>query len=291
MPTRSARKKNKHASPLQSLGLGHANKENSPGPATTPLRKSTARKPKTSAQRRRSSAVTSRKVLFETDEDVPPAKELSPTKKATATTTATATAEPASPYSAGMAAYTRKLAGALSSPKPAAHGRPLEGRRGLLALAAVAGAALMAAVFANGGGLTAEQHRALTETAASLQDAIVPFGTRVRVLGPNPYTMAQGEAYDEHGVSVPRSTAERPVSLDVEYSAPLSGKYVSDVGTHFVTYAVSAPHLPDGKQIVRRSVVVADVNECTYDGPVAAFRHACGSRARCRNTVGAYECV
>ena len=71
-------------------------------------------------------------------------------------------------------------------------------------------------------------------------------------------------------------------------SAPLSGAYVAQAGTHTVTYTLTSPH---GRLGAERVVIVKDVDECTYDGDVAMFRHGCGSTARCVNTDGAYACA
>lgn len=43
-------------------------------------------------------------------------------------------------------------------------------------------------------------------------------------------------------------------------------------------------------QTALRNVIVTDVDECTYNGPIEAFRHDCSASARCVNTPGSFEC-
>lgn len=41
---------------------------------------------------------------------------------------------------------------------------------------------------------------------------------------------------------------------------------------------------------VTRTVIVDDVNECTYDGKYNRFRHRCSKYATCHNVIGTYSC-
>lgn len=61
------------------------------------------------------------------------------------------------------------------------------------------------------------------------------------------------------------------------------------VGTFQVEYAVTAPWLVSPLTL-RREVVVQDVDECTYAGPLAAFKHTCSAAQACTNTVGSFTC-
>ena len=69
--------------------------------------------------------------------------------------------------------------------------------------------------------------------------------------------------------------------------------YLEGAGSFEVLYTVEAPYLEGRKPVkLQRSVVVADVDECTYQGDLAQFKHTCGgARPTCRNTVGSFECV
>ena len=129
----------------------------------------------------------------------------------------------------------------------------------------------------------------------------VGFGAHsVTLDGPNPLTLTQGDGYTEHGVSLsPAAVAHVETGLGAapmvsfEYSSPslAFSNSVGEVGTFEVTYSVEAPWLgSEGAVQLSRTVVVQDVNECTYTGPVDALKHTCAEGTTCANTVGSFTC-
>ena len=67
------------------------------------------------------------------------------------------------------------------------------------------------------------------------------------------------------------------------------GDYVEEVGSFTVDYTVTAPWL--GTVTLSREVVVGDVDECAYTGPIARFVAACPEGTACANTEGSYTCT
>mmetsp|Transcript_59297 Transcript_59297/g.134255 ORF Transcript_59297/g.134255 Transcript_59297/m.134255 type:complete len:249 (+) Transcript_59297:608-1354(+) len=120
--------------------------------------------------------------------------------------------------------------------------------------------------------------------------------------GPNPLRLQQGDTYHEPGLVLSKElqahiTSKQLPAPSVSYEYSEAGMAFSDylegAGSFEVLYTVEAPYLEGRKPVkLQRSVVVADVDECTYQGDLAQFKHTCGgARPTCRNTVGSFECV
>ncbi|CAN0159015.1 unnamed protein product, partial [Ectocarpus sp. 13 AM-2016] len=70
------------------------------------------------------------------------------------------------------------------------------------------------------------------------------------------------------------------------------GAYLKKTGEFTVRYVLENRLLDgDGTISKIRKVEVLDVDECTYTGRHAEFRHACSPEAECHNTDGGYECL
>jgi hypothetical protein len=127
----------------------------------------------------------------------------------------------------------------------------------------------------------------------------VPFSAAsITVAGSNPLRLTQGDEYLEPGLSMGLLDAHvkahhlSPPKLSFEYSdaGVAFSDYLAGVGSFEVAYTVDAPWL-ERAVTLRRTVQVADVNECAYAGSVAAFVANCAdSNQTCTNTEGAYEC-
>ena len=88
---------------------------------------------------------------------------------------------------------------------------------------------------------------------------------------------------------------------DAEALMDLSG-FAKDCGTYSITYALATPWIQGRKEATTtRTVVVKDVDECSYGGEDPDYHNHCHFPAKCRNvqcgTAGfgpsdaAYECV
>jgi hypothetical protein len=110
--------------------------------------------------------------------------------------------------------------------------------------------------------------------------------------GPNPITYRQGDTYEEHGLQVSDSQPENFVrKVQIDYSHPF-GAYFRQPGHFEVMYTIQTPWLGADRNITKtRTVIVNDVDECTYTGDVASFHHQCSATARCVNTYGSYDCL
>jgi hypothetical protein len=71
------------------------------------------------------------------------------------------------------------------------------------------------------------------------------------------------------------------------------GPFLSQVGTHVLTYTVPTPWLSPHTTSVTltREVTVTDIDECLYSGNNTAYQAQCVYAAACRNLPGSYECV
>ncbi|CAN0346654.1 unnamed protein product, partial [Laminaria digitata] len=102
----------------------------------------------------------------------------------------------------------------------------------------------------------------------------------------------QGDSYEELGVKVEDvNDDESERKIKIVFSKP-PGAYLKHTGEFTVQYVLENRLLGgDGKISKSRKVKVMDVDECTYDGPHAEFRHSCSKEATCNNTDGGYECL
>ena len=127
-------------------------------------------------------------------------------------------------------------------------------------------------------------------------------GMDLNLDGPNPVTYKQGDTYEEHGLQVSDSQPENFVrKVQIDYSDPF-GAYFRYPGHFDVTYTIQTPWLGSETNISKircddlsllwsllfyecvcscnRKVIVNDIDECSYDGPVTAFHHDCSATAR-----------
>ncbi|CAM9839205.1 unnamed protein product, partial [Ectocarpus sp. 4 AP-2014] len=116
------------------------------------------------------------------------------------------------------------------------------------------------------------------------------------IRGPNPSVYRQARAgggdYEELGVTIDdRNDDESERKIGIQYSTP-PGAYLKNTGEFTVRYVLENRLLEgDGTISKIRKVEVLDVDECTYTGRHAEFRHACSPEAECHNTDGGYECL
>ena len=99
--------------------------------------------------------------------------------------------------------------------------------------------------------------------------------------GPNPVRYRQGDTYEEHGLQVSDSQTENFARrVQIDYSDPF-GAYFQSPGEFEVLYTIETPWLGLETNITKiRSVIVLDVDECTYEGDIATFRHQCSPEAK-----------
>jgi hypothetical protein len=109
--------------------------------------------------------------------------------------------------------------------------------------------------------------------------------------------LKQGDTYMEPGIFIAPDMQSAMIAegkaaptVSFEYSEPrvAFADYVSEISSFNVEYSVSASWLGDIK--LERKVVVQDVDECSYTGNIAAFRHTCTSAETCVNTNGSFKC-
>mmetsp|Transcript_14331 Transcript_14331/g.21228 ORF Transcript_14331/g.21228 Transcript_14331/m.21228 type:complete len:704 (+) Transcript_14331:66-2177(+) len=118
---------------------------------------------------------------------------------------------------------------------------------------------------------------------------------QIELKGPSTVYYKQGDTYKENGVKIiGHDDTSGEGKLRVENSADF-GAYFKNVGTFYVSYTWEAPLDGRGERTelplkARREVIVSDVDECTYKGPVDFLKHKCSPDAICMNTVGSYEC-
>lgn len=117
------------------------------------------------------------------------------------------------------------------------------------------------------------------------------------VIGSNPYRLRQGDDYVEHGAHVVDDNLEktRPRKMIVTFPDRPLGRCVDDIGQYHVNYQLDVDWLSDGDSpppgtTATRTVIVDDVDECSYDGPCEQFIPTCSKDAICHNVVGSYEC-
>jgi len=125
---------------------------------------------------------------------------------------------------------------------------------------------------------------------ATCVDGYVP---EIHINGANPMRLKQGDLYEELGVKVVDKNKQGSKRLiNIDYSDPLLGGPLEAVGTFTVFYALDTPWLPVEHVTKKRMVIVDDIDECAYAGPLADFQHQCltDGTARCHNTVGSYNC-
>jgi len=125
------------------------------------------------------------------------------------------------------------------------------------------------------------------------------FGAHsVSLDGPSPMVLLQGDAYVEHGVALSaKATAHVEAgdgaapTVTFEYSSEglAFSDSVGETGTFEVTYSVDAAWFSEPVKI-KRTVIVRDVDECTYAGPVDALKHNCAEGTTCSNTDGGFAC-
>jgi len=124
--------------------------------------------------------------------------------------------------------------------------------------------------------------RALQGQAASTYSASYVVNTGATAVDINPVKGAVEQS----------SSGNMFRGLYVRYPFP-HGSYLTELGIFSIKYDVSAPWLSPAVTTVSltRTLVVTDVNECTYTGNVPAFVHNCDPLAFCVNTEGSYHCV
>jgi len=103
--------------------------------------------------------------------------------------------------------------------------------------------------------------------------------------------LKQGDTYEELGVTVlDKSKQASKRQINIDYSDPLGGTLLQ-VGEYTVYYSIDTPWLPTEHVTQKRTVIVEDIDECTYTGPLAFLRHSCvDTLGICTNTYGAYTC-
>ncbi len=109
--------------------------------------------------------------------------------------------------------------------------------------------------------------------------------------GPQTLYPQQGDVYEEYGVTVADENKEDGQrTIKIHYSHPF-GPYFKHVGKYRIVYSLEVPWANSlGNVSVIRDVIVADVNECSYAGPIAELHHSCAIEADCYNTYGSYAC-
>ncbi len=109
--------------------------------------------------------------------------------------------------------------------------------------------------------------------------------------GPQTLYLKQGDVYEELGVTVVDENEEDGQrTVKIQYSHPI-GPYFKHVGQYSILYSLEVPWRNVGGNVsVSRDVIVMDVNECSYTGPIAEFHHNCIAGADCKNTYGSYTC-
>jgi hypothetical protein len=123
------------------------------------------------------------------------------------------------------------------------------------------------------------------------------FASSVSLKGSSTMYMNQGDTYVEPGVAFAPEIQKAILggnsapSISYEYSKPevAFSDFLTEVGSFQVDYQVSAPWLGEIK--LSREVIVSDVNECTYSGKNALFKHNCAPSQTCQNSVGSFSCV
>mmetsp|Transcript_21024 Transcript_21024/g.67752 ORF Transcript_21024/g.67752 Transcript_21024/m.67752 type:complete len:752 (+) Transcript_21024:86-2341(+) len=123
-----------------------------------------------------------------------------------------------------------------------------------------------------------------------------------QILGANPYRLTQGDHYVEEGAEVvfPVEAPDddvlaksRKLRVTISFPDGPLGRCVEGVGAYRVDYALDDPSLPEEPLLgaKQRTVLLEDVDECSYAGPCPNFVAACASNAKCTNTPGSYECA
>ncbi len=109
--------------------------------------------------------------------------------------------------------------------------------------------------------------------------------------GPQTLYFQQGDVYEEHGVTVVDENEEDGQrTVKIQYSHPI-GPYFKHVGIYSILYSLEVPWLDAGLNfLVKRDVVVTDVDECSYTGPIEELHHNCAAEADCKNSYGSYTC-
>lgn len=124
------------------------------------------------------------------------------------------------------------------------------------------------------------------------------------LVGDNPYRIRQGDDYVELGAEIVDNNLEktRERRMIVSFVDKPLGHCVSEIGEYRVKYELdidwlnpdnngnSTKEVPSSIKAVTRTVVVEDVDECTYTGKHPRFYHRCANASVCVNTIGSYEC-
>ncbi|KAG5192061.1 hypothetical protein JKP88DRAFT_266351 [Tribonema minus] len=108
---------------------------------------------------------------------------------------------------------------------------------------------------------------------------------KILVNGQNPLRLHQGDTYSELGVTVnDENEQDGDRTVKIQYSEPF-GAFFKKAGKYQVVYSLEVPWLPtgDGANTIgepatvtaQRDVYVADIDECTYEGPNDYFMHQC----------------
>ncbi|KAJ8609470.1 hypothetical protein CTAYLR_005457 [Chrysophaeum taylorii] len=117
---------------------------------------------------------------------------------------------------------------------------------------------------------------------------------RMKLRGDHVYKLRQGDDYKEHGAliddpGIPKSLTRR---IKVSYPDGQLGRCVSKIGTFIVNYrlddwVVDSNVTWDSQN---RTVIVSDIDECSYTGTCEQFIPQCVASAECMNEVGSYTC-
>jgi hypothetical protein len=124
----------------------------------------------------------------------------------------------------------------------------------------------------------------------------------VVLLGQPSVVLTQGDTYTEKGLRIEDdNTADLKRSYSTDYhdaGALMDATGIKPCGKYEIVYSLATPWLKTRPNItVSRQVEIVDVDECTYDGPVTEFHHACVSPAVCENKLcepgdkTAYSCT
>lgn len=125
----------------------------------------------------------------------------------------------------------------------------------------------------------------------------------MKLRGSRTYKLQQGDDYKEQGAEIddPGITKSLTRRIRVTYPSGHLGRCVSDIGTFTVNYrlddwiADETLALGENESLPtwdsqNRTVIVSDVDECSYRGPCEQFVAKCVRAANCVNTIGSYDC-
>jgi len=119
---------------------------------------------------------------------------------------------------------------------------------------------------------------------------------KIQLYGKEPTRLQQGQHYIEEGANIVEDDLQRARQRRITISYPDGplGQCLSEIGTFNVKYELDdVEHFISASSIAAkyRSVVVSDVDECSYDGQCQEFKAACAPNALCQNLRGSYNCT